>query len=161
MQVENKTGRTVTNNKWINAGLAILLLWAIVVPATRQASAAGAGLVKQISAGFGYSLALKTDGTVYGWGNGSNGRLDIPANLNNVVAIATGHYLALALKSDGSIVAWGGVGISSSLNVPSGLNDVVAIDAGEFYSLALKNNGTVAAWAAGSDPNPEIGRAHV
>ena len=61
-----------------------------------------------ISAGYGHALALRTDGTVVGWG-GDNfyGQNSIPAGLTNVVAIASGYYHNLALKSDGTVVAWG------------------------------------------------------
>ncbi len=33
---------------------------------------------ESVSAGSGYTLALRLDGTVLGWGNGSQGQLAIP-----------------------------------------------------------------------------------
>jgi alpha-tubulin suppressor-like RCC1 family protein len=93
--------------------------------------------VVAIAAGWAYSLALKSDGTVVGWGS------TVPAGLSQVVAIAAGAYHSLALKDDGTVVAWGsGIGT----NVPFGLNGVVAISAGASHSLALKSDGTVVAW---------------
>lgn len=61
-----------------------------------------------ISAGYGHALALRTDGTVVGWGGDDfYDQNSIPAGLTNVVAIASGYYHNLALKSDGTVVAWG------------------------------------------------------
>jgi len=61
-----------------------------------------------LSAGYEHALALRTNGTVVGWGGGNYYRQNsIPAGLTNVVAIASGYYHNLALKSDGTVVAWG------------------------------------------------------
>ena len=63
--------------------------------------------VTAIAAGFGYSLALKSDGTVVAWGSNARGQASVPAGLSGVTAIAAGYYHSLALKSDGTVVAWG------------------------------------------------------
>jgi len=91
----------------------------------------------------GFSLALKNDGTVIGWGATS-----VPVGLNNIVAIAAGYKHALALKNDGTVVAWGTNSVGQ-MNVPPGLSNVIAIAAGSLHSLALKNDGTVVAWGHG------------
>ncbi len=41
-----------------------------------------------VAGGYGFSLALKSDGTVVGWGDNASGNINIPAGLSNVVAIA-------------------------------------------------------------------------
>ncbi len=98
----------------------------------------------------GFSLALRSDGTVvalgYGasWG-GYDSSIPPPVGLNNVVAVAPGLTHALALKSDGTVAAWGYPGSARTI-VPSGLSNVVAIAAGVYCSLALKSDGTVIAW---------------
>jgi len=99
--------------------------------------------VVAIAAGGWHNIALKSDGTVVGWGNylGS----DVPADLTGVIAIDGGAYHNLALKGDGTVVAWGLSG-DSALNVPSDLTNVVAIAAGGAHSLALKSDGTVVGW---------------
>jgi len=90
--------------------------------------------VTAIAAGGNFSLALKSDGTVWAWGNNGKGQLgdnshetsrkakqvqmlvtkstdpkinDIVAPLEGITAIAAGGSHALALKGDGTIYAWG------------------------------------------------------
>ena len=57
-----------------------------------------------IAAGHAHSLALKTDGTVVGWGSVIDGQTTIPGGLSNIVAIAAGGAHSLALKTDGTVV---------------------------------------------------------
>jgi hypothetical protein len=84
-----------------------------------------------------FCLALKSDGTVVGWGDN---RLfqssSVPPGLSGVVAISAGANHSLALKSDGTVVSWGS-NIKAQTFVPAGLADVVAISAGWDFSLAL------------------------
>lgn len=83
--------------------------------------------VKAISAGGGFTLALKNDGTVWAWGCNENGELGngvfdakTEMNLNDqrnepievsmlqdVIEIAAGGSHAMAITRDGSIWAWG------------------------------------------------------
>ena len=98
-----------------------------------------------IAAGAGHSLALRSDGSLVGWGRGGT-----PPDGNDFVAIAAGGRepqrkvivgYGLALKSDGSLVQWG----VDDWIPPLG-NDFVAIAAGEFHSLALKSDGSIVGW---------------
>ena len=100
-----------------------------------------------ISQGFNYSLGLRADGTVVGWGNNAYGQTNTPPGLSNVMAIAAGYYHSLALKEDGTVLAWGR-NVEQQTNVPPALSDVVAIAAGGYHSMALKSDGTVVAWGA-------------
>lgn len=87
--------------------LCFVLLVGLVVPfGSHSVHAAQTETESQspIAAGILHSLALKSDGTVVGWGNGSGGT--IPPGLESVVSIAAGDH-SLALKSDGTVVAWG------------------------------------------------------
>ena len=85
------------------------------------------------------------DTKVVVWGNNDFGETNVPANLNNVVAVAAGDDHSLALRADGTVVAWGG-NYFTQTNVPFGLSNVVAVAAGSFHSLALRADGTVVAW---------------
>jgi hypothetical protein len=78
----------------------------------------------KISAGFKYAFALKSDGTVYGWGynNGSSSYLGIGANSNpvpsptqvtsNVKDIFEALETTFAVLEDGSVKMWGSNGSS-------------------------------------------------
>jgi ABC-type glycerol-3-phosphate transport system substrate-binding protein len=110
---------------------------------------AGLSNVVAISAGFGHSLALRSDGSVVAWGDNSSGQTDVPAGLSGVVAISTEHSHNLALRNDGTVVAWGDNRYGQT-TVPAGLSGVVAIAAGGGHSLALRSDGTVVAWGDNS-----------
>src|SRR5262249_52314537 len=118
---------------------------------------AGLSNVVAIASGGGHCLALKPDGTVFGWGDNDSGQaLGVASNslghlvfgtvaiggqvLSNVVAIAAGSRCSLALRKDGTVVGWGSNGFHQT-DVPAGLTNVVAIAAGENFCLALTTNG--------------------
>lgn len=97
-----------------------------------------------------HSVALKSDGTVVGWGYDHDGRIVVPSGLNNVVDISAGRSHCLALRNDGSVVAWG-YNPHGAIDPPPGLTGVVAVSAGGFHSLALKSDGRVVAWGSQFD----------
>lgn len=59
--------------------------------------------VVAIAAGGDFSLALKRDGTVIGWGNNSSRQTDVPMWLSNVVAIAAGETFCLAITTNAAV----------------------------------------------------------
>jgi len=96
--------------------------------------------VVQIATGGADDLALKSDGSIVGWGGNFYGEDNPPAGLSNFVAIAGGYTHSVALKADGTVTAWG-YNYYGETNVPSGLQNVLAIYAEGFSSLALLGNG--------------------
>src|SRR5207237_4827155 len=88
-----------------------------------------------IAAGEYHSLALKADGTVVVWGDGSQGQRDVPTGLTGVVAISGGGAHSLALKADGTVAAWG-ANWDGQCDLPS-LTNAVGIAAGEDHSVLL------------------------
>lgn len=102
------------------------------------------------------SAALRSDGTVWAWGQQESFAPMQKNGLNNVVEIAGGGSHFMALRSDGTIWAWGsnaygqlGDGTTVSSGTPVqvlGLNQVVAITAGWDHSLALLADGSVWGW---------------
>src|SRR5437588_1067427 len=99
---------------------------------TTPVQVSGLSGVTAIAASFRHSLALKSDGTMWGWGDNTYGDLgdgttftrNSPvqvSGLSGVTAIAAGLWHSLAVESDGSAWAWGdnlsgGVGSSTTTN---------------------------------------------
>jgi alpha-tubulin suppressor-like RCC1 family protein len=122
-----------------------------------------------VAAGGWHSVTLKADGSVWTWGDNSNGQLgdrstpsNLPAQVNGlsgIVNISAGDYHTVALKQDGTVWTWGsnehgqlGNGFGSNSSSPVqviGLNGVRAVTAGSGYTLALRQDGTVYAWGKG------------
>jgi hypothetical protein len=100
-------------------------------------------------------LALKSDGTVVGWGDNSWGEITPPPGLNSVTQISAGYYHSVALKSDGTVVAWGQNNFGQT-NVPAGLSGVIQIAVGQYHNLALKTDGTVVAWGSDSTGQTDV-----
>ncbi|NQF16186.1 hypothetical protein HPY31_20025 [Brevibacillus sp. HB1.3] len=146
-----------------------LLVSALLLMPTGQAFACEEHeKIELVSAGSNHSLALKTDGTVWAWGNNMFGQLGddstkestVPKQvsaLGNVVKIDAGSGVhSLALKKDGTVWGWGGNGqwqvgsaSGSIVTTPAqieGLEEVKDIAAGAEFNLALKENGSVWAW---------------
>jgi alpha-tubulin suppressor-like RCC1 family protein len=101
-------------------------------------------IVTAIAAGYGDSLALKSDGTVYAVGYGIYGETNVPSGLSGVTAIACGDYHDLALKLDGTVAGWGQNTYLQTTNVSA--TNVVAIAAGGRDSIALRADGSVVIW---------------
>lgn len=76
---------------------------------------------KKISSGVEFSIGLKSNGTIWAWGNNSNGQLGIGSTVQKQKPVQIG--------TD---------------------TDWKTIDAGSFHVLAIKNNGTLWSWGLNS-----------
>jgi alpha-tubulin suppressor-like RCC1 family protein len=108
-----------------------------------------------------HNLALRSDGTVAGWGANFLGQATggeateraVPPEtvrvggrvLSNVVAIAAGRQFSLALKADGTLATWG------QNYIPKELTNVVGIAAAGHASAVIQPNGTLVEWVG--DPS--------
>lgn len=133
----------------------------------------GIANVIAVDGGYRHSIALKSDGTVWTWGENNSGQLgritealcdgypcgtspaQVPG-LADIVDIAAGEDHNVALGRDGTVWTWGwnnagqlGDGSTTDSWTPvqvSGLSGVIDIAAGRLHTLALRNDGTVLAW---------------
>jgi alpha-tubulin suppressor-like RCC1 family protein len=133
----------------------------------------GVSDVVQVTSRYGHGLAVRSDGTVWAWGDNQFGELGdgttttrlAPAQvtgLTGVTQVAAGRFVSLALRSDGTVWAWGangagqlGRGTTSDHEVTparvTGLSGVVKISAGGYFELALRSDGTVWVWGDNED----------
>jgi alpha-tubulin suppressor-like RCC1 family protein len=120
------------------------------------------GNVTAVAVGGIHSLALRTDGSVVGWGDNSFGQIGIPPAVTNIIAIAAGQHHSVALRRDGNVFAWGRSDNFQQTAVPVHSN-VIAIAAGANHSLAVQSNGVVIGWGRNDDgratPPPTVGQA--
>ncbi|NTX50914.1 hypothetical protein [Myxococcus sp. CA039A] len=124
-------------------------------------------------------MGLRSDGTVWGWGNNFFGQLGIGTessahytptqvqNLTNVRMVSAGPFHSLALRWDGTIWAWGagyygklGTGTEDSTSVPvqaTAPTGLISVSAGSRFSMALRSDGTVWTWGIdGTTPQSNL-----
>lgn len=135
------------------------------------------------SAGVEHALAIKSDHTLWAWGDNRWGELgigsittpgfnvptqDTPIQVGNSsdwVEVSCGGYFTLARKSDGSIWGWGfntvgqlGLGEIGTRIVPVRIGqdfDWISIAAGNSHGTAMKADGTI--WTWGSNEYGQLG----
>jgi alpha-tubulin suppressor-like RCC1 family protein len=127
---------------------------------------------------FNSAVAIKTDGTMWTWGRGTEGQLghNNTFNLNSPVQVGTltnwanattNRFQCLAVKTDGTLWAWG-YNASGRL----GLNDVArrsspvqvgaltnwsSVSTGQSHCIARKTDGTI--WSWGGNSGGRLGRS--
>jgi alpha-tubulin suppressor-like RCC1 family protein len=129
--------------------------------------------VTAIAAGWRTAYALRSDGTVWAWGDNTAAQLGVGSNtpivgpvqvsgLPTITAISAGSSTGYALAADGTVWAWGSnslgaVGDGSLSPAPAyspvqvtGLTSITKIAGGRDSGYALRSDGTVWAWGSGS-----------
>ena len=122
-------------------------------------------------------LALKSDGTLWTWGDNSKGQLgngnttgtdsNVPVQIGSAtdwIAIAAGKDHTLAIKRNGTLWAWGRnyyivtggqLGLGDKLNrfAPTQVGadtNWAHVAAGSYHTVAVKTNGTLWTWGENS-----------
>jgi alpha-tubulin suppressor-like RCC1 family protein len=128
---------------------------------------------KQVSSGVSHTAAIKTDGTLWIWGDNSSGLLgngittgnrSTPvttfAGGNNWKQVSAGGAHTAAIKTDGTLWTWGGANFgqlgnnattvtSTPVTTFAGGTNWKQVDCGYFHTLAIKTDGTLWAWGQG------------
>jgi alpha-tubulin suppressor-like RCC1 family protein len=134
----------------------------------------------QVSAGFSHSLGVRTNGTLWAWGDNSSGRLGDNTTTNRASPVSVvggftdwcqvsagnvGSHI-LGLRRNGTLWAWGSnqcgqlgdnstTSRSSPVSVVGGIGDWCQVSAGYRHSLGVRRGGT--AWAWGHNGNGRLG----
>ena len=129
--------------------------------------------VKTVSAGDMHTVAIKTDGTLWIWGEHRNFDDNLVIEFNPVqvqagtennwetVSVGGGWlYNTVAIKSDGSLWAWGsnscgqlgdGTWINQNTPQPIGGDKWKAVSAGYGHTAAIKSDDTLWVWGGNAD----------
>lgn len=135
---------------------------------------------QSISAGGYHSLAIKKDGTLWGWGENYFHQLGVETGIdyyNKPIQIGTetnwkivegGYLYSIAIKKDGTLWVWGDNvnldGYSSVVKTPKQIGLLnqgetwESVAGGHYHSLALKSDGTI--WAWGQNTGGELGQGN-
>ncbi|AZB26237.1 T9SS C-terminal target domain-containing protein [Chryseobacterium bernardetii] len=123
-----------------------------------------------------YTAGIKTDGTLWTWGEAGYGALGNNLQASSPTQITSytwknfslGRHHTLAVKSDGTLWAWGlnnykqlGNGTNVNQSVPAQIgtdSDWGSVMTGEYSSFAIKINGEL--WAWGNNASYGLGLGH-
>ena len=124
--------------------------------------------VRSVAAGGDFTVALKTDGTLWAWGGNDYGQLGNgtvvsaaqPVQvLDQVSAVSAGDYHVAAIRADGTLWTWGdnlygqlGDGTRDSVSAPHQvLTDVRFAVMGDYHAAAISTDGTLYTWGSNLD----------
>ena len=119
------------------------------------------------ASGYGQSYSIKTDGTIWSWGNNASGQLGLgnltyyssPKQigvLTNWLKITSGKYSVVTIKTDSSLWAWGknnygqlGLGNTTNYSSPKqvgALTNWLLVSGNYKHVMSIKTDGTLWGW---------------
>jgi alpha-tubulin suppressor-like RCC1 family protein len=123
---------------------------------------------KYVASGHSYSVALKTNNTLWTWGLNGNGQLgddtttskSTPIQVGtdtNWISISNKRHTTVSIKADGTLWSWGDGSVgqlgnnsithtSSPVQTAPGGTDWHLASAGQYHTIAIKSNGTLWSW---------------
>ena len=165
-----------------NLGINSANLNNVISTSTPVTTFAGGTNWKQVACGDAYTTAIKTDGTLWGWGRNNAGQLGINnqasirstpvttfAGGTNWKQVACGYFTA-AIKTDGTLWGWGRNDVGSvgdntfiTRSIPvttfAGGTNWKQVSCGVFHAAAIKTDGTL--WNWGYNNYGQMGLADV
>ena len=131
------------------------------------------------NSGASHTMAIKTDGTLWGWGFNGSGRIgdntsidrSSPVQIGTLTdwySVSVGYHRTMAIKTDGTLWVWGlnagefGLGNLTSYSSPvqvGTLTNWSKISVGTGHALAIKTDGTL--WGAGVNTSGQLGDGSV
>jgi len=134
----------------------------------------------EITTGYEHSVAVKSDGTLWAWGEGSSYRTGLNSTADvlvptqvgtdtNWAEVSAGESHNAALKTDGTLWTFGnngsgecGQGNNTDVQVPTQVGtdtDWARVDCGQVHTAALKANGSI--WTWGNNGNGQLADGNV
>jgi alpha-tubulin suppressor-like RCC1 family protein len=120
-----------------------------------------------VSAGYYFSLGLKTDGTLWSWGNNASGQLGLSnvtsysspkqvGALTTWIFICAGYSRGFGILSNNTLWSWGnnangalGLGNLTAYSSPKqigSLTNWASVSSGQLHAVATKTDGTLWVW---------------
>jgi alpha-tubulin suppressor-like RCC1 family protein len=141
----------------------------LVTRSTPVTTILGGNNWKQVSTGYRYTTAIKTDGTLWGWGRNNQGSLGVNDTTNRLTPVTTilggndwkqiggGRRNVSAIKTDGTLWLWGWntngqLGINDNIDRRTpvttilGGNDWKYVYSADECTTAIKTDGTLWVW---------------
>jgi alpha-tubulin suppressor-like RCC1 family protein len=162
------------NNASRQLGLGSLVTLASV--STPSTTFAGGNNWRQVSCGNRHTAAIKTDGTLWAWGNNLSGRIGAGSLTGNVSSpvttfyggtdwkqVSCGYDHTASIKTDGTLWTWGdnstgglGLGDTSQRGIPTNIaGNWKQAYAGNKSTSAIKTDGTL--WMWGNNTDAQLG----
>ena len=137
----------------------------------------------KVSGGYTFTMAIKTDGTLWSWGTNAQGQLGLgiatgntrssPVQvgaLTNWSSVSCGNTHVLAITSVSTLLAWGNnysgqlglgnIGLYTNRSSPvqvGSLTTWLSVSAGKYFSFATRTNNTL--WAWGQNNAGQLGQS--